>query len=115
MHIVLQFDRKKLGKLQKLKRIKKNFFDCFNKCTTVVCNYLQCDYCQIGNVSMNFSSPLVTENSFQITRLRLVIWKEFSVTCGEEKPILTFPPDSNLSIPSMIIRNLIIYQIISFK
>ena len=70
----------------------------FNKCLTVVCNFLQCDYCQIENVSMDFSSPLVTENSFQITRLRLVIWKEFSVTCGEEKPILTFPPDSNLSL-----------------
>ena len=43
-----------------------------------------------GNVSMGFSSPQVTENSFQITRLRLVIWKEFSVMSGEEKSILTF-------------------------
>ena len=39
---------------------------------------------------MGYSSPQVTENSFQITRLRLVIWKEFSVTSGEEKSILTF-------------------------
>ena len=90
--------QKKLCKMQKIKIIWKNNFDCLSKFLTVVCNFLQCDYCQIGNVSMNFSSPLVTENSFQITRLRLVIWKEFSVTCGEEKPILTFPPDSNLSL-----------------
>ena len=81
-----------------MKIIWKNNLDCLSKFLTVVCNFLQCDYCQIENVSMDFSSPLVTENSFQITRLRLVIWKEFSVTCGEEKPILTFPPDSNLSL-----------------
>ena len=44
-----------------------------------------------GNVSMGFSSPQVTENSFQITRRSRVIWKEFFVTSGEEKSILTFP------------------------
>ena len=30
--------------------------------------------------------------------LRHVIWKEISGTYGKEKPILTFPPDSNLSL-----------------
>ena len=52
-------------------------FDFFHKCLTVVCNFLQRDYYQIGNVSMNFSSPLVTENYPQITQLLLVIWKDF--------------------------------------
>ena len=49
-------------------------------------------------MSTGFSSPFVPKNSFQITRLRLVIWKEFSGTHGEENPVLTFPPHSNLSL-----------------
>ena len=73
-------------------------FYCFNWFLTVVCNFQQCDYCEIGNVSTEFSSPFVPKNSFQITRLRLVIWKEFSGTHGEENPVLTFPPHSNLSL-----------------
>ena len=90
--------QKKLCKMQELKIIWKSNFDFLSKFLTVVCNFLQCDYCQIENVSMDFSSPLMTENSFQITRLRLVIWKEFTGTHGEEYPVLTFPPHSNLSL-----------------
>ena len=65
------------------------------------CIFQQCDYCEIGNVSTGFSSPFVPKNSLQITRLRLVIWKEFSGTHGEENPVLTFPPHSIFTIPAL--------------
>ena len=74
---MLQFDKKKLAKCRNKNKFK-NEIDYFNNCLTVVCNFLQCDYCQIGNVSMNFSSPLVTENSFQITRRNASLWKRDS-------------------------------------
>ena len=87
---LLQFDRKKLAKCKNKNSNKKMKFDIFNKCLTVVCNFLQCDYCQIENVSMNFSSPLVTENSFQITRLCLVIWKDFLSLVVRKNPYSHF-------------------------
>ena len=82
--------QKKICKMQKIQIIWKNNFDCLSKFLTVVCNFLQCDYCQIENVSMDFSSPLVTENSFQITRLRLVIWKDFLSLVVRKNPYSHF-------------------------
>ena len=42
-----------------------------------ICSFLQCEYCEIGNVSMGFSKSLMPKNSLQITRLRPVIWQDF--------------------------------------
>ena len=90
---LLQFDRKKIAKCKNKNNTKKMKFDIFNKCLTVVCNFLQCDYCQIGNVSMTFSSPLVVrENPYshflltvisqysevpnQCTWAAIILWKK---------------------------------------
>ena len=37
-----------------------------------------CEYCEVGNVIIEFSTSLMPKKAFQITRLRLVIGKTFS-------------------------------------
>ena len=39
------------------------------------------------------------EKSLQVTRLRLVTWKDFSGICDLEKPILALPPHRIVSLP----------------
>ena len=41
---------------------------------------------------MGFSMSLMPEKSLQVTRLRLVTWKDFSGIRDMEKPILALPP-----------------------
>ena len=41
---------------------------------------------------MGFSMSLMPEKSLQVTRLRLVTWKDFSGIRDLEKPILALPP-----------------------
>ena len=41
---------------------------------------------------MDFSKSLMPEKSLQVTRLRLVTWKDFSGICDLEKSILALPP-----------------------
>ena len=38
------------------------------------------------------------EKSLQVTRLRLVTWKDFSGICDLEKPILALPPHRIVSL-----------------
>ena len=40
--------------------------------------FQQCEYFEVGNVIIEFSTSLMLEKVFQITRLQLVIWKTFS-------------------------------------
>ena len=42
------------------------------------CIFQQCEYCEVGNVIIEFSTLLMPKKAFQITCLRLVIWKTFS-------------------------------------
>ncbi len=46
----------------------------------------------VGSASMGFSKSLMPEKSLQVTRLRLVTWKDFSGIRDLEKPILALPP-----------------------
>ena len=68
MHIdCFNLTEKNWAKCENKKEKQWMKFDCFNKCLTVGCNFLQCDYCQIGNVSMNgiilpFNAVLIQEN-----------------------------------------------------
>ena len=60
--------------------------------------FQQCEYFEVGNVIIEFSTSLMLEKVFQITRLRLVIKKTFSSICDVENTILTCPPHSILSL-----------------
>ena len=42
------------------------------------------------------------EKSLQVTRLRLVTWKDFSGICDLEKPILALPPHRIVSVQVQI-------------
>ena len=44
------------------------------------------------------------EKSLQVTRLRLVTWKDFSDICDLEKPILALPPHRIVSFPVFQLR-----------
>ena len=54
----------------------------------------------VGSASMGFSKSLMPEKSLQVTRLRLVTWKDFSGICDLENPILALPPHRIGSIPT---------------
>ena len=45
---------------------------------TIFLPFRQCEYCEVGNVIIQFSTSLMPKKAFQITRLWLMIWKTFS-------------------------------------
>ena len=54
------------------------------------------------------------EKSLQVTRLRLVTWKDFSGICDLEKPILALPPHRIVSIHATGRKKSIIYKVSLF-
>ena len=62
---------------------------------TVACNFQQCDYCQIGNVSMGFSSPWVTENLSKSRGEAEWFWRNFLSRVVRKNSYSHFRSDSN--------------------
>ena len=62
-----------------------------------ICSFQQCEYCEIGNVSMGFSKSLMPKISYKSLVFDSWFDKIFGI-CDLENPILTFPPHSILSL-----------------
>jgi hypothetical protein len=60
-------------------------------------SFQQCEYCEIGNVSMGFSKSLMPKISYKSLVFDSWFDKIFGI-CDLENPILTFPPRSILSL-----------------
>ena len=66
-----------------------------------ICSFLQCEYCEIGNVSMGFSKSLMQKIPYKSLVFDSWFDKMFGI-CDLENPILTFPPHSILSMYSHV-------------
>ena len=72
--------------------ISQVFSDCMH-----ICSFQQCQYCEIGNVSMGFSKSLMPKILYKSLVFDSWFDKIFGI-CDLENPILTFPPHSILSL-----------------
>ena len=61
-----------------------------------ICSFQQCEYCEIGNVSMGFSKSLMPKISYKSLVFDSWFDNIFGI-CDLENPILTFSPHSILS------------------
>ena len=71
--------------------ISQVFSDCMH-----ICSFQQCQYCEIGNVSMGFSKSLMPKILYKSLVFDSWFDKIFGI-CDLENPILTFPPHSIVS------------------
>ena len=74
--------------------ISQVFSDCMH-----ICSFQQCQYCEIGNVSMGFSKSLMPKILYKSLVFDSWFDKIFGI-CDLENPILTFPPHSIVSLLS---------------
>ena len=72
--------------------ISRVFSDCM-----YICSFQQCQYCEIGNVSMGFSKSLMPKILYKSLVFDSWFDKIFGI-CDLENPILTFPPHSIVSM-----------------
>ena len=72
--------------------ISQVFSDCMH-----ICSFQQCQYCEIGNVSMGFSKSLMPKILYKSLVFDSWFDKIFGI-CDLENPILTFPPHSIVSL-----------------
>ena len=66
-----------------------------------ICSFQQCQYCEIGNVSMGFSKSLMPKILYKSLIFDSWFDKIFGIR-DLENPILTFPPHSIVSILSHV-------------
>ena len=62
-----------------------------------ICSFQQCQYCEIGNVSMGFSKSLMPKILYKSLVFDSWFDKIFGIR-DLENPILTFPPHSIVSM-----------------
>ena len=66
-----------------------------------ICSFQQCQYCEIGNVSMGFSKSLMPKILYKSLVFDSWFDKIFGIR-DLENPILTFPPHSIVSLPAVL-------------